>query len=162
MLSSQIQGHICLQEKEKRQRPHSLAVQQDSNNAKMALNGEAVVFPETAWSWGCLSSPGTGGWMFPSTKKVTEYGSMQPNRAGQVGASPVFSSPRPSAASRSLMSITLAEIMSRSLKADRNPRQRNTSCTATTACHGGGDCFCLSPRLPTPLKSQSPGQRGGQ
>lgn len=41
-------------------------------------------------------------------------------RAGEVRALPVLSSPRPSAASRSLKSIILVEIMSSSLKPDGN------------------------------------------
>lgn len=69
LLSNQIQDHICFHEKEKdSQRPHSL----ESNKKKrcqMALNGEAVVFPETAWSWGCLSRPGTGAKCSPLQRK---------------------------------------------------------------------------------------------
>lgn len=61
--------------------------------SQMALNGEAVVFPEAAWSWGCLSRPGIGAGRSPPQRKPQSTApcnqtklSLQAPKAGPVGA----------------------------------------------------------------------------
>lgn len=48
---------------------------------QMALSGEAVVFPETAWSWGMSEQTRYGGLDVPLHKESYRAGSMQPNKA---------------------------------------------------------------------------------
>jgi hypothetical protein len=90
-------------------REHHLGV--TLNNVGVLLDTAWVGAIQAGWERALLHTESSPAHPCPQQTKTLP-------RVGEARVSPVLSSPRPSAASRSLMSITLVEIISSSLKSD--------------------------------------------